>query len=135
MAPKHSKTIKSGEITKPLTKAQKAKQEAEEAKALKEMADQKRGAQALMVTSLKKKTDAYSKAFMEQYNSLGRFDQQKDALLASWQQDKSLKTWYNNYKEVKTKKEEVNQEGAIGYGTQCPPVVVVVVCLKHHPKI
>ena len=132
MAPKQSKTVKGKEATKTLTKGQQAKQAADEAKILKEMANQKRGSQALMITSLKKKTDVHSKTFMDTYSNLGRFDQQKDALLASWQQDKTLKTWYNNLKETKTKNDEVNQEGVIGYGTQCPPVVL---CFKHHPKL
>lgn len=124
MAPKQSKPIKKD--GKPLTKAQKAKKEAEEAKVLKEMADLKRGQQALMVTSLKKKSDPISKAFMDEYTSFGRFDQGKDALLASWQLDKTLKTWHNNVKETKSKNQDISQEGAVGHGTKYPPVLLFV---------
>ena len=139
MAPKQSKlkVIKIEQITKdakPETKAQKLEREAEEAKLLKDAADQTRLSQANMVTSLKKKTDERSKAFMQEYCSLGRFDQQKDCLLEAWQNDKTLKQWYNNYKETKTKSYQVSQEGVLGYGTQYPPVLLFVWSSTRNPN-
>ena len=51
----------------------------------------KRGQQSNMLTQIKGKAagfDMEAKAFLEVYNSLGRFDSQKSDMLAKWEKDR-----------------------------------------------
>ena len=81
--------------------------------------DNKRGAQALMVTTLGKAapgTDSYNTH--QHYKSLSRMDPEKTVLLQKWLADRSCK-WIHGYLRTRTSETKETTVAAKGYGTKC----------------
>lgn len=78
---------------------------------------QKRNDQKLMVTSLSKSTDPAKKQVLDLYRACGRFDEQKNILLARWKADKSCR-WVVNFTQEATEEKSSSTGSMEGFGTK-----------------
>ena len=98
-------------------KEQAAKKEQEEKQAALDAAA-KRKEQSGMLTTLKKSSKHGAKQLLDEYQKLSRFDDEKTALLARYQKDKSLK-WVSEYFETKTESLKSTRDAVSGFCTEC----------------
>lgn len=109
----------------------KAAPKQEDQLALQDAAERKRKEQSNMITQLNKRAKetalgdpdkaqeiANAKEFLNTYNSLGRFSEEKTKLLAIWQGNKKLSNWQNMYSESRAVSNSSSTDGAQGFGTK-----------------
>lgn len=66
---------------------------------------------------MKRATAEDQVALYNHYKSLGKFDAQKQSLVAKWKADKSCK-WYSSYSESFEKSSSSKKQGAVGWSTR-----------------
>lgn len=66
---------------------------------------------------MKRATSEDAKALYQHYQSLGKFDPEKQTILSKWKQDKSCK-WYTSYSETFQKSTTSKKKSAVGWSTR-----------------
>ena len=66
---------------------------------------------------MKRATSDDAVALYQHYKTLGKFDAQKQTLIAKWKADKSCK-WYSSYSESFEKTSSTKKQGAVGWSTR-----------------
>jgi hypothetical protein len=72
--------------------------------------------------------DAAKTGTLALYKSLGRFDEEKKALVAKWKLDKSCK-WFSEYTHSREKENAVSTEALLGFGTRHLTLIYVLLLL------
>ena len=83
---------------------------------------------------MKRATSDDAVALYQHYKTLGKFDAQKQTLIAKWKADKSCK-WYSSYSESFEKTSSTKKQGAVGWSTRLAGdqnsfLILFVLCLK-----
>lgn len=66
---------------------------------------------------MKRATSDDAQALYQHYQSLGKFDPEKQTILSKWKQDKSCK-WYTSYSETFQKSTTSKKKSAVGWSTR-----------------